>query len=437
MTLNKLLAQTIVFWALLVLIIMYAIDFKLPDSLAISDYLMTFHTAGYIAAHGKWQFLYPAITATTFHGAPFDQISHQLLPRMPAWSVSEYMYMPLSAFIFAPYSTLKPELSLLCWQITSLLAIAAAAYFVLSDGKNTAGKSSVFLTAAATLSFLPATLTLWIGQVGLVFGLLPLAAGFHLLHRLPLPAGLIFALLFLKPQMLVLAVFLIVCELAQKRAQTLIGMTLGVIALAHANATVLGPQIFQDWLNCLKLSDKIFSDPANGVAVHLATSLPRAVLLTQPVEAHATLKPIVYSIALLFMTVGLAVVAMLSHKSSPIKDAAIKANLSLILACLALPLVVPHLFIYDLCVIAPAFYLLFASHSESMKTLGNLAVQLRKIFACYWVCITVYCVCMVTNIALAKPLILVAAMTIFYILALIAVVKYLLDRKKIESEATS
>lgn len=430
-------AQTIIFWALLTLIIMYTIDFKLPDSMAISDYLMTFHTAGYIAAHGKWQYLYPALDATTFHGAPFDQISHQLLTRMPAWSVSEYMYMPLSAFIFAPYSTLKPEFSLFSWQITSLLAIGAAAYCVLCDENPAIRKTRVFLTTAATLSFLPATLTLWIGQVGLVFGLLPLAFGYYLLRRMPLPAGLVFALLFLKPQMLVLAVFLIVCELAQKRAQALIGMTLGVMALAQANATILGPQIFQAWLNCLRLSDKIFSDPANGVAVHLATSLPRAVLLSQPVEAHSTLKPIVYGLALLFMTVGLGVVVMLSHKSSPIKDPLAKANLSLILACLALPLVVPHLFLYDLCVIAPSFYLLFASRSESMKALGNLAVQLKKIFAVYWVCITIYCICMVTNAALAKPLILVAAMTVFYVLALIAVVKYLLSQKKLEPEITS
>lgn len=51
MTLKKLLAQAIIFWAVVTLTIMYFIDFKLPAAIAISDYLMTFHTAGWIAAH--------------------------------------------------------------------------------------------------------------------------------------------------------------------------------------------------------------------------------------------------------------------------------------------------------------------------------------------------------------------------------------------------
>ncbi|MFA6208700.1 MAG: glycosyltransferase family 87 protein [Candidatus Obscuribacterales bacterium] len=468
MTLKKLLAQAIIFWAVVTFTIMYYIDFKLPAAIAISDYLMTFHTAGWIAAHGKWEILYPAAGATTFHGAAFDQLSHELLKNMPAASVSEYMYMPLSALVFAPFSALKIEFSLLAWQLTSLAAIFASTCLILIGSARSmaieqvgpaldsqpvpapapdsqpvpaasptpvpARESKLYLalTAASTLSFLPVCFTLWIGQVGLVFGLLPLAAGFYFLGSSPFLSGLIFSLLFLKPQMLFLALFLIASELAQKRVMALVGMTAGVMVLAQSNATIFGPAVFQAWLNCLRLSDKIFSDPANGVAIHLATSLPRAVLLSQPVAQHDMLKPIVYGIAFLMLALGLGVVAMLSHSSSAIKSKTTKANLSLVIGCLALPLVVPHLFLYDLCTIVPAFYLVFAAWDKSLSALGELTIQLRRILASYWLVMTVYGILLMTNMTWAKPLLLVSAMTVFYCWALVAVVKYLLKAKKAE-----
>lgn len=449
MTLKKLLAQAIIFWAVLTLTIMYFIDFKLPSAIAISDYLMTFHTAGWIAAHDKWAILYPPADATAFHGAPFDQLSHQLLPNMPATSVSEYMYMPMSALVFAPYSALKIEFSLLAWQLTSLAAILASTYLILAgSAKNMAretesapkiklSKLYLSLTAAATLSFLPVCFTLWIGQVGLVFGLLPLAAGFYFLGSIPFLAGIVFSLLFLKPQMLFLAVFLIVSELAQKRVMALVGMCVGVMFLAQSNAIVFGPEVFQAWLNCLKLSDKIFSDPANGVAIHLATSLPRAVLLSQPVAQHAMLKPIVYGLAFLLLALGLGVVTMLSHSSSAIKSKTTKANLSIVIGCLALPLVVPHLFIYDLCTIVPAFYLVFAAWDKSLSSLGDLTIQLRRILASYWLMMTAYGLLLITNMTWAKPLLLVSAMTALYCWALVAIVIYLLKAKKAHSNPDS
>ncbi|MFA7340956.1 MAG: glycosyltransferase family 87 protein [Candidatus Obscuribacterales bacterium] len=449
MTLKKLLVQAIIFWAVLTLTIMYFIDFKLPSAIAISDYLMTFHTAGWIAAHDKWAILYPPADATAFHGAPFDQLSHQLLPNMPATSVSEYMYMPMSALVFAPYSALKIEFSLLAWQLTSLAAIFASTYLILvGSARNMAretesapkiklNKLYLSLTAAATLSFLPVCFTLWIGQVGLVFGLLPLAAGFYFLGSIPFLAGIVFSLLFLKPQMLFLAVFLIVSELAQKRVMALVGMCVGVMFLAQSNAIVFGPEVFQAWLNCLKLSDKIFSDPANGVAIHLATSLPRAVLLSQPVALHAMLKPIVYGLAFLLLALGLGVVTMLSHSSSAIKSKTTKANLSIVIGCLALPLVVPHLFIYDLCTIVPAFYLVFAAWDKSLSSLGDLTIQLRRILASYWLVMTTYGLLLITNMTWAKPLLLVSVMTLLYCWALVAIVKYLLKEKKTHSNPDS
>lgn len=283
---------------------------------------------------------------------------------------------------------------------------------------------------AATLSFLPVCFTIWIGQVGLVFGLLPLAAGFYFLGSSPLLAGLIFSLLFLKPQMLFLAVFLIVSELAQKRVMALVGMCIGVMVLAQSNAIVFGPEIFQAWLNCLKLSDKIFSDPANGVAITPGNKLDGFAQPTSSAARYAQTNCLRPGF-LAFLALGLGVVTMLSHSSSAIKSKTTKANLSLVIGCLALPLVVPHLFIYDLCTIVPAFYLVFATWDKSLSTLGELTVQLRRILASYWLVMTAYGILLTTNMTWVEPLLLVSIMTFLYCWALVAIIKYLLKEKLI------
>jgi hypothetical protein len=124
------------------------------------------------------------------------------------------------------------------------------------------------------------------------------------------------------------------------------------------------------------------------------------------------------------------VVTMLSHSSSAIKSKTTKTNLSIVIGCLALPLVVPHLFIYDLCTFVPAFYLVFAALDKSLSGLGDLTIQLRRILASYWLVMTVYGLLLLTNLTWAKPLLLVSAMTVLYCWALVAIVRYLLKSKK-------
>jgi hypothetical protein len=217
-TLPPLRHQFLIFWASLTLIIIAYTDLQLPDLLGQSDYLMTFHTAGYIASHRLWDILYPPAGAVTFAGAPFDKQAHALLSHMPSWSVAEYMYMPLSAYIFAPFSMLAPAASLIWWQLTSIAALYLGNVLALGRGARAT------LATCAAFTFIPLMFTLWIGQVGLVFALLPLAAGYHLLAKKQyFCAGLVFALLALKPQMLVPALFMVVMALGRKHVAPLAG----------------------------------------------------------------------------------------------------------------------------------------------------------------------------------------------------------------------
>lgn len=400
--------RVLILWGIFVFAIFIYTDFAMPSTVVISDYLMTFFTAGWIADHGQWQILYPQPGASTFHGEPFDLKAHQLLSLLPDHSVAEYMYMPLSAWVFAPLSRLAPNFSLFAFQVISLALMFASSLLVL--GKNRQALSA----AVALLVFLPVFLTLWIGQVGILFGLLPISLGFYLLHKdRDFLAGLSFSLLFLKPQMLIPAGFLMAGRVFEKKIYSLLGFACGTGALFALNYTLFGRSLCLSWLDCLKLSDRIYSDPAMGVPVRLATSLPRAILLSLPVTVHGTYKPLLYAMAAILAIAGLLVLWKL--KSSGLKSTG-KLRCALVLGSLALPCVVPHLFIYDLCVLSPIWLVVLGS---DMLDPDNLPLR-RVRLACLvlFAAINLYCLVLVALTALCQPLLLVAVMLIVYLVSL-------------------
>src|SRR5262245_15175634 len=90
-----------------------------------SDYIMTFYVAGHLAATGRSKELYPEPDARSFIGSPFDRAAHELLPQLPKDTTGAYMYIPLVAGFFVPFSLVGPNLSLFFWQALSVLALAA------------------------------------------------------------------------------------------------------------------------------------------------------------------------------------------------------------------------------------------------------------------------------------------------------------------------
>src|SRR5262245_104764 len=168
-----------------------------------SDYIMTFYVAGHLAAHGRSSELYPESDAQSFIDSRFDKAVHALLPQLPKATTGAYMYTPLVAGFFAPFSFFGPNLSLFFWQTLSVLALAICCLLL---ARLTAAKANeVFFLA---FLYAPVFLTLWAGQLGLGFGLLPLCVGYYLLfRRQPFAAGLVWSLLLLKPQYFFAAAF--------------------------------------------------------------------------------------------------------------------------------------------------------------------------------------------------------------------------------------
>ena len=161
-----------------------------------SDFIMTFYVAGQLVMAGRSNELYPAPDAQSFVASPFDKAAHEFLPHLPKDSIGAYMYIPLVAGLFAPFSLAGPNTSLLIWQVVSVFSLALSCSLL---ARVTAAKASDMFFFA--FLYLPVFLTLWAGQLGLALGLAPLCAGYFLLVRgWPIASGIVWSLLLLKPQ---------------------------------------------------------------------------------------------------------------------------------------------------------------------------------------------------------------------------------------------
>ncbi len=412
-------------WGIFVVFFIVYVDLTMPKQMQTSDYLTCFHTAGYLVSHGRLSDLYSPPTATGFAGLPFDKTAHEILKDMPPSMVAEYMYMPLSAFILAPFSLLPPQWSLLAWQLTSMAAIVACGALIASGAKRAqiGSESRSDDVALYMLSSLPVVLTLWIGQVSIIFGLLPMCAGLYLLWRnQPIRAGLVWSLAAMKPQFLIPIGFVVVHQVIRKRPKLLFAWLVGIGIILGLNVLIFGTATCEAWLRTMKLSDSVFSDPSKGVATHLATSLPRTLTLMFP-KYITIVKPLSYTLAAIIGLITLVQAGRLAaSKVVPARQIA----LALILGLFATPLVVPHLYFYDFSLLAVAGAIAYSS-AWSQKVEWRLHSTARLT----WLVLTIYAVVVMFFTKFALPIVLIGAL--FVLLTQLIATSQLMIAEEIES----
>lgn len=364
-----------------------------------SDFIMTFYVAGRLVTEGRAAELYPDPSAKSFANSPFDKAAHEFLAKLPKNSAAAYMYIPLVAGFFAPFGGIDANVSLLLWQIVSLLALLWCCQLL---GTIAGAKTSELFFLG--FFFLPIFLTLWAGQLGLTFGLLPLCLGFALLvKQRPLLAGLVWSLLLLKPQYFLAAAFVALVLLLSARYWTFLGMSLGVIGLLLLTVILFGPDLTLHWLQSHRVSDAMYSSGQQGIPSHLITGLPANIMIQFPVAQREALKwPLYCGAALLWL--GGFFYVMKSEKSK-LDDLSGLAPALIVGVCLS-ALTLPHLLYYDLCVLVPAGALLIA---RAGPWGGARDLRLLAIFA--WTAISLFLVPMLayagsTHITLLLEIIL-------------------------------
>ena len=342
-------------WTILAIIVILYSALYLPQAAESTDYVMTFYVAGHLVASGEALNLYPGPDALSFTGAPFDKATHALLPHLPQNLTAAYMYSPLVAWIFTPLSHLRPNLSLLLWQGLSLAALAICCALLASLTQTRS--SDIFF-----FSFLlfPVFISVWIGQLGIVFGLLPLCGGYFLLMKnRPFLAGLAWSFLSLKPQYLPTVGLVGLALALVGRIHCLLGIVLGSAALFLANLFILPKEITMNWLTSLKVSDAIFSSGLYTVPIHLITSLPSNLLMLFPVAQRSLFKWLIYFLAATLWFIGLWQCRRLANANV---NEPLTMSLTVVLGIILLPLTSPHMLYYDLCIFLPAGVILLGKN---------------------------------------------------------------------------
>jgi hypothetical protein len=263
------------------------------------------------------------------------------------------MYIPLVAAFFAPFSYLDPNLALFFWQVLSVIALALSS-LLLSHVTGVKASQLFFLS----FLYFPVFLTLWAGQLGLLFGLLPLSWGYVLvLKQKPLAAGLVWSALILKPQFLLVGGFVALLSALERRYRILIGLAVGFVAFFAATVLLFSPRLTLQWLASHRVSDAYFFSGQQGIPAHLLTGLPANILVLLPLDLRASFKWPLYAGAAAMWLYGI----WICFRSSAfhLKQPAHKSS-ALVIGLALTSLTLPHLLYYDLSVLMPAGALLLA-----------------------------------------------------------------------------
>jgi len=343
-----------------------------------SDYVSSFYVAGRLAAAGEFDRLYPGPDAVSFRDSPFNDSAHQLLPRLRKETMTNFMYPPIAAWVFAPLSALPPRVSLLVWQAISVSALGLAC--LLLSWTSDVRARDLFLLSSL---FFPTFMAVVIGQAGILFGLLPLSIGYWLVSRgSPLAAGFAWAGLALKPQLLPAAGLMSMAYAVTGRMRLLSGMILGLCVWLALNYFLVPEGTLAAWIRSLRLADAIFSRDDYQVPLHLLASIPSDLMMRFSLEARVWLKPVLYG-----LSVGLGLVALRQCRKilrSRLPEEL--GRLAVFTTSLAiLPLTSPHLLYYDLVILFPMGLILLDSQWSRPPLEG-----LRRIVIVSWSSIGAY-----------------------------------------------
>jgi hypothetical protein len=395
----------LIFWGLVVIFILAYTDLELPDVAINSDYISCVYPAAKLVSLNRLSELYPPLSAVDFADAPFDQFAHSLLPKLPETLVAWYAYAPIVAMVFCPLSQIPAHISLLIWQLISILALIAAIF--LTSGNK------VKNTFWYAFLFLPLVITLWIGQLGVVFGILVLAAGYHFAkHNRFFIAGLIWSLCLLKLQYFIVPFLISIFCIFQKKFNCMFGIISGAILLTAINFFVSSPDVLSQWLHVYKITDLIYANPNTGVPQHLVLSLPRTILLHTPIDQHTFIKPIVYALSSIIFFIAIFICYKIAQSRSNAEKSQADNNLSLTfittLALVIMPLVLPYLFYYDLSIMFFGFLLILNLPNEQRA-------YFRRLVRAIFIATAIYALIFLFAKQFAHPILLLLVFAIIFI----------------------
>jgi hypothetical protein len=370
-------------------------DFAHATGAKMSDFISIFYVAATLVAQGHSDLLYPPAATTDLTQTPFDTSMHQILALPVPWFHQAFLYMPIVARVFVPLSYVPSHVALLLWQIITLAALGASA-FLMARACDAAAKDRRWMIFP--LTFFPIIQVFWQGHMSIVFGVLPISLAYWLLVReRPALAGLALAATIIKPQFLVLALFVAVSECLAKRPRCLAGLMAGVLAIVGSNIVFFGANEFANWLQCLSIADQFYTKVI--ASPWFAFGLPRQLLFPIPAAYQDTWRPFVYGACALLSVVALAILRKAEKarfRSSEL------VSLTYLVGCTLTPLVIAHFYSYDLSIMLPLAFILFYNRVPE-----TIAQRVRPMAIYVWLVVDAYGFVSVFMRQYAQPLFVV------------------------------
>ncbi len=275
------------------------------------------------------------------------------------------MYSPLVALFFSTLALLPANLGLLVFQAGSVISLTFSCSLFARSREG--GKNFFF----ESFAFMPLIATIWIGQLGLIFGLLPLSAGYYLLNKKrAFAAGLALSGLFLKPQLLPLAVLICLFSdligVSVKKSRCLLGLIAGCLFLL-AGSLCCGFEVLQNWISSLFISESILSSTLYKSRDYLIAGLPGAVFSLCPDKLRSSIKLFVYVAGFLVATA-----LFFQGRQAVLQEEKLENKIDklFVLSILSLPVFSPRLLLYDLCIFILPFMI-------SQRMAGSLPLLMR------------------------------------------------------------
>jgi len=374
-------------------------DFMVPSFAQWADYWRLYYPCAQALAHsGGFAEVY-----SIFAGVPKETTQFTNVLAMIGTADETFRDMPLILWILRPLTLIPVAASQAAWHVCSLLALAYSTYVVARaaalldlDAENTHD------VGWACISFTPVLLTLLQGQLGLVFGLLPLSIGYFLLmKRRPAQAGLIWALLLLKPAFLIVALANAIAQACAKKFNCLIALVCGIGVLSLLSVFYCGGA-FNTWLSTFTgfgLQPQM--DP------RLDISFCHAIMSLLPIEnRNAGLEGLMMFVAWMIAFGGfmqLYKLAKLPNKQQELVPFATLVGTFLV------PILAPHLPFYDLSVLAMGALVVYC-----MEWREHMEWRVHSITRMHWLCINAYFLLYLIKPDFAYPAEVIALMLIFF-----------------------
>ncbi|MBX9692793.1 MAG: DUF2029 domain-containing protein [Cyanobacteria bacterium] len=333
------------------------VNLSQPGSLHTSDFLVAFYTAGYLVATGQSADLYLTPGVTTFAYSPFSQTALALLLYAPRGLVAIWGYSPVNALVFVPFSFLSPQAAMILWQLTCVATLWLACMILGHLTTRYRGSELFWLCFLAA----PIFQAIYMGQVAIPFGFLPLALGLFLLmsKRKDFVAGLALSATSFNPKYFPIAFAFTLLLLIKRRHLPLVGLLLGFAIFITANLTLFPTSVFHGWVHSMHVMENEFYDPFFvPPPPHLFASLPAAILIAVPAELRLSAKIPVY---LLSVVIGSIVfwICIKFFRGGTKEELVMRVCFAIL--CFAVPILEPHLLAYDLTALVLSTILIIGS----------------------------------------------------------------------------